>query len=640
MPVDEATGLSKGFAFVEFTTPAAAAAAREPGALHGYRLDRAHTFAVTRFDDLARYRALPPSYEAPPPRKFKAPPPLTDWLLDRRGRDQFVARFGDETEVFWNDAAKHTADPVAARSFWSDKFVLWSPRGSYLATVHRQGVALWGGPDFERLARFAHPGVQRVDISPGEKYLITFSAADPAGPRDRACLTLHIFDIRSGRKLRSFEGPVDEWAVGTAAIQGGGLAWPLLRWSGGGDDAFCARLARGAVSVYEAPTMALAGKKSLKAEGLVDFAWSPGPEPVMATYQAEQGGGNVPARVALVRWPDRAELRGKQLHSVSRAALHWHPQGAFLGVEVSRFTKTRKSTYTGFELFTLTGLREGGGGGPGAADVSAADVPAEVLELPTKTDRVLDFAWEPRGSRFAVLHADPVGPPRPTLSLFDMKGASVAGVRGVAPACAPLPGQQANTLLWSPAGAFLLLAGLKSMNGQLAFFSADEGEVLSAGEHFMATDAAWDPTGRYVATAVTSVHQMENGYRVWTFAGAPLHARAVDRFYQFLWRPRPPTLLSAEEEAGILKNLKQYSKRFEEEDAALMAEADTAIVAERQAVLGGWRRWVAGAAPYAEEVAAARARVLGPRADEGVSRVEEAEVEEVMGVSEEVVKGG
>lgn len=636
MPVDPATGLSKGFAFIEFTSPAAAAAAREQA--EGYKLDKAHTFRITRFDDLARYRALPATYEAPPPREFKAPPVLTDWLLDKRGRDQFVARFGDETEVFWNDGAKHTAEAVDARSFWSDKFVLWSPRGSYLATVHRQGVALWGGPAFERLARFAHPGVQRVDISPGERFLITFSAADPAGPRDRASILLNVFDIRSGRKLRTFEGPADEWAVGSASLPGGGLAWPLLKWSGGGGDAFCARAAKGGVSVYEAPTMALAGKKSFKVEALADFAWSPGPEPILATYAAEQGGGNVPARVALTHWPDRTELRGKQLHSVSRAALFWHPGGDYLAVEVSRFTKTRKSTYTGFELFTLTGLREGGGGGGALA--AGAEVPAEVLELPTKTDRVVDFAWEPKGSRFAVLHADPVGPPRPTLSLYDMQGASVAGVRGVAPVGAPLPGQQANTLLWSPAGKFLLLAGLKTMNGQLAFFSADDGEVLSAGEHFMATDAAWDPTGRYVATAVTSVHQMENGYRVWTFAGAPLHARAVDRFYQFLWRPRPPSLLSAEEEASILKNLKQHAKKFEEEDAALLAEADTAIVAERRAVLDAWAAWVASSRPYAAEVAAARAAVLGAGAGEGEYRTVEVEVEEVVSVVEEVVKGG
>ena len=44
-----------------------------------------------------------------------------------------------------------------------------------------------------------------------------------------------------------------------------------------------------------------------------------------------------------------------------------------------------------------------------------------------------------------------------------------------------LPGQQANTLVWSPAGKFLVMAGLKAMNGQLCFFSADEFEVRREG---------------------------------------------------------------------------------------------------------------------------------------------------------------
>ena len=44
-------------------------------------------------------------------------------------------------------------------------------------------------------------------------------------------------------------------------------------------------------------------------------------------------------------------------------------------------------------------------------------------------------------------------------------------------------------------------------------------ETMASAEHFMATDVEWDPTGRYVTTAVTSVHQMENGFHVWTFNG-------------------------------------------------------------------------------------------------------------------------
>ena len=43
--------------------------------------------------------------------------------------------------------------------------------------------------------------------------------------------------------------------------------------------------------------------------------------------------------------------------------------------------------------------------------------------------------------------------------------------------------------------------------------------------------------------------------------------------YQFAWRPRPPSLLSREREEDILKNLKRYTKKFEEEDASIMSQA-------------------------------------------------------------------
>lgn len=68
-----------------------------------------------------------------------------------------------------------------------------------------------------------------------------------------------------------------------------------------------------------------------------------------------------------------------------------------------------------------------------------------------------------------------------------------------------------------------MLSGLKSLNGQLEFFNVDEFEVLAAVEHFMATDVEWDPTGRYVASSVTSIHQMENGFNMWSFNGRLLY---------------------------------------------------------------------------------------------------------------------
>ncbi len=49
-------------------------------------------------------------------------------------------------------------------------------------------------------------------------------------------------------------------------------------------------------------------------------------------------------------------------------------------------------------------------------------------------------------------------------------------------------------------------------------------------------------------------------------------SQARERFYQFLWRPRAPTLLSREAEADLIKRLKEFSKRYDEEDNALLDE--------------------------------------------------------------------
>jgi len=79
---------------------------------------------------------------------------------------------------------------------------------------------------------------------------------------------------------------------------------------------FLARLGRNAISVYEAPEMVLLDKKSLKLEGIQDFEWSPAAD-ILCAYQSEQAGGNLPARISLIRLPDRTELRQKNLFSVS-----------------------------------------------------------------------------------------------------------------------------------------------------------------------------------------------------------------------------------------------------------------------------------------------------------------------------------
>ena len=57
--------------------------------------------------------------------------------------------------------------------YWTDSFIQWSPLGTYLATVHRQGSQVWGGENgFERLMRFAHPMVLAFTTLNSTQYLM------------------------------------------------------------------------------------------------------------------------------------------------------------------------------------------------------------------------------------------------------------------------------------------------------------------------------------------------------------------------------------------------------------------------------------------------------------------------------------
>ena len=86
-----------------------------------------------------------------------------------------------------------------------------------------------------------------------------------------------------------------------------------------------------------------------------------------------------------------------------------------------------------------------------------------------------------------------------------------------------------------------------SLNGVLEFIDTNDMTSMTLAEHFMATDVEWDPTGRFVCTGVSYWgHKVDNAFWMWNFQGKLIHKHPLDRFCQLLWRPRPPTLLSAD----------------------------------------------------------------------------------------------
>ncbi len=84
---------------------------------------------------------------------------------------------------------------------------------------------------------------------------------------------------------------------------------------------------------------------------------------------------------------------------------------------------------------------------------------------------------------------------------------------------------------------------------------------------------------------------MENGYHLYDFKGELLREEHIEKFKQLSWRPRPPTLLSKDEQKTIRKNLREYSKDFEEQDRIEEDKEKGAIVEERRRVFSEWLAW-------------------------------------------------
>jgi len=139
---------------------------------------------------------------------------------------------------------------------------------------------------------------------------------------------------------------------------------------------------------------------------------------------------------------------------------------------------------------------------------------------------------------------------------------------------------------------------------------------------------------------------MENGYHLYDFRGQLLREDAIDQFKQFSWRPRPERLLTKEEQKAVRKNLREYSKQFEEADLMKKNTANRAVVEQRRTQLDEWLAW---RERTVEELRGERREIgLGEKSDEeqaadmeamdaGEGKVIEEVVEEILEESEEVL---
>ncbi|ODQ82518.1 hypothetical protein BABINDRAFT_178753 [Babjeviella inositovora NRRL Y-12698] len=606
MPIED--GKTKGFLFVEFSSAAEAEEAIKK--LNGKKLDQKHRLFVNRLSDIEKYSAdkVSDEFVSPLVPEFEETDYLRSWLQDYQGRDQFILQKGDIVGAFWNKKKEQPEPVVEPRTQWTNSFVRFSPKGSYLFSLHPQGVQAWGGPEFSRMKRFPQFQARLIDFSPCEKFLVTLSpepiSVPPENhPRRSACPfgaeseghKLVIWEIATGLPARTFRLP-DHLEKEKK------MPWPLVKWSH--DDKYAARLGPDALAIYETETFGLLDKKTIKIDGIVDFEWSPAPvhlaktansagEHVLAYWTPEST--NQTARVSLMQVPSKEVLRTSNLFHVSECRLHWQDEGKFLCVKVDRHTKSKKTLFSNLEFFSLT----------------EKDIPVEKMEL---KEKINNFAWEPKSDRFAIISRLDNGNlnpavPKNTISFYapeiESKG-KIAALRKWK-AFKTIENKHSNMLSWSPKGRFIATGTVPEQGhaGEIDFFDMDYEEAnkekndvnanfkqIGHQEFFGLSDISWDPSGRFVA-GWSSLwhHKIENGYKIFSFAGQLTREELIEEFKDFRWRPRPASLLSAADRKKVRKSLKAYSLEFEETDAMEADAATREIILARHALLDEWKAW-------------------------------------------------
>ena len=454
------------------------------------------------------------------------------------------------------------------RQKWGELYLQWSPLGTYLASLHRVGVALWSGPKLDgpigvNILRFTHPGARLVQFSPCEKYLVTWSeepledyenSPNPAlretfGPEDKGNQYV-VWDIKETRVLRTFpaENPV---ATGDEPPR---MNWPAFKWSP--DDLYVARCIIGqAIQVYTLPDMGLLDKKSIKVEGVQDFEWCPMSEKDLEAKQNGKGRENMlvywqpevqnqPAKVNLMAIPSRNILRAKNLFNVTdvrhcagfgRGGTDRHvvqvllAEPGRLSLRQSRSTCQESQNQKGHVLqsraFPSAGERLSDRGHRAQRRVRMSGKYESWLNRPS--DYVPQFAWEPQGTRFAIVSTnDPnYGQSIPGVVVkynidfyqLDPKKGDFAPIRH-------FEGKMANTLVWSPKGRHIVFATIGSSSKyDIDFldldFTIDDNpikrdaepgsnvQLMNTAEHYGITDIAWDPSGRYLSTYASAWRQ-------------------------------------------------------------------------------------------------------------------------------------
>lgn len=537
---DVVNGQTSGVAL--FTFPDEDVAKSASHKLDNYKFDANHTIFACTNGDFDEMISIEDTYAAP---KFLSKENLQDWLLDHRFREQLLVRVQNRHYLQWFDHIKKD-EPILSGNTFADygeviKFE-WSKSGSYLVTFHDLGFALWGGKNFEKLNFFKHPEVQNVEFSSCETYAISFNGTVNDAPNSENYI---VWRVAAAYKIRSFKATQGE-------------TWGCYKWSF--DSKYLASVGNDLLNIYELPSCQrildpqTQKRAPLKIPNVQNLEWKPNKNILcIAAFKSQASKGESTGKIYLVEVPSRQIIKWKTITwEFVSCEINWETSGNKIVLVLKKIVKNKK-----FSTVIQIG------------EIKHNNVTVEEHEFTdAKTVNV-----DESGKKIAVLSQDPSAKDAQLIGYTVELYRTDEEIRGkYLQKIGTLPEKPVSHVLWSPSGTFFALVNTDKLSAKIGFleFGFIKGnniEIIKNTRIPYMIQASWDASGRFLCTSSSKGH-----YTIWTAFGEPIIKDNFTEITQIQWRPKPKIILPEETESKINSGLKQYSKKFEDEDDRILNE--------------------------------------------------------------------
>ncbi|KAG9192197.1 translation initiation factor eIF-2A [Alternaria panax] len=403
----------------------------------------------------------------------------------------------------FNAAPVYEALPGFVRPEGNLRCCCYSPDSKYFAWATPEQVSVIDASVGHVITTLPTPNVYELGFSPLGTYIITWQR--PSKDDDGNAVK----NLRVWKTLSDEAEDDGSRAVIGEYVQKNQSGWNLQYTS---DEKYCARVVTNEVQFFQSSDLRNPWNK-LRVEGVTDMMLAPGKNHSVAVFVPERKG--MPAAVKVFQVPQFTQpVSQKTFFKGDKVQLKWNDLGTSLIVLAqTEVDKSNKSYYGETNMYIL----------------SANGTFDSRIQL-DKEGPIHDVSWSPNSKEFGVTYG------------YMPAKTTIFNQRAVAQHSFDLGPR--NTILFSPHGRFVIVAGFGNLAGDMDIYDLEKNFAkVCHVKTSNSTYCEWSPDGQHILTATTSPRlRVDNGIRIYHVSGGLMYNEDMAELYHVVWRPQPTSM--------------------------------------------------------------------------------------------------